>query len=93
MLARGEHFHTRIYAPVRPALRSEHVGTVLATTSVQLPPLFTSYLRLGAKVCGGPALDREFKVTDYLVLLDLRDVEAAKLASLSAPGLWQSNAR
>lgn len=91
MLARGEHFHTRVYAPVRPSLRSEHVDTVMAATQVQLPPLFSSYLRLGAKVCGGPALDREFGVTDYLVLLDLRDVEPSKLASLSAPGLWRAS--
>ncbi len=91
-LARSEHFHTRIYAPVRPALRSEHVDAVMAAGDVQLPPLFTSYLRLGAKVCGGPALDRDFGVTDYLVLLDLRDVEPTRLAGLAAPGLWQANA-
>ncbi len=91
MLARAEHFHARFYAPVRPSLRSEFVDKIVAEPSTQLPPLFTSYLRLGAKVCGGPALDREFGVTDYLVLLDLRDVVPTKLSNLSAPGLWQAD--
>lgn len=90
MLARESHFHPRAYAPVRPSLRSEHVDTVVASDQTKLPPLFSSYLRLGAKVVGGPAVDREFRVTDYLVLLDLRDVEGAVLASLAAPGAWSS---
>jgi len=93
MLARDAHFHPRAYAPVRPSLRSEHVDTVVAQDSVKLPPLFASYLRLGAKVVGGPAVDREFRVTDYLVLLDLRDVETSILTSLAAPGAWSSEAR
>ena len=32
---------------------------------------FATYLRRGAAVCGGPALDREFGTVDYLVLLDV----------------------
>lgn len=36
-----------------------------------LPPLFRTYLRYGAKVCGPPAIDREFKTIDYLVALDV----------------------
>ena len=36
-----------------------------------LPPLFQSYLNLGAEVCGPPALDSEFGTIDFLVLLDL----------------------
>jgi putative hemolysin len=89
-LAREGHFHARYHAAVRPALRSVHQDTVVALEQAVLPPLFTSYLRLGAKVCGGPALDREFCVTDYFVVLDLRDIEPRMLASLAAPGLWKS---
>jgi putative hemolysin len=37
----------------------------------KLPPLFRTYLRYGAKVCGPPAIDREFKTIDYLVVLDV----------------------
>jgi putative hemolysin len=39
-----------------------------------LPPLFEGYLALGARVCGAPALDREFGTTDYLVLLDVQEM-------------------
>jgi putative hemolysin len=91
-LAKGGHMHPRYLAKVAPALRAELGEKVVADESCALPPLFTSYLRLGAKVCGGPALDRQFGVTDYLVVLDLRDVEPRVLASLSAPGLWRAAA-
>ncbi len=89
-LAAGDHLHTRFQAGVRPALRTARLELVPAREDTDLPPLFASYLRLGAKVCGGPALDRGFGVTDYLVVLDLRDVEPRMLANLAAPGLWQS---
>jgi putative hemolysin len=90
-LAREGQLHPRYHAAVRPALRESHADTVVAEDNATLPPLFVSYLRLGAKVCGGPASDREFCVTDYFVVLDLRDVEPRMLASLAAPGLWKTN--
>ena len=37
---------------------------------IKLPNLFRTYMRYGAKVCGPPAIDRQFKTIDYLVLLD-----------------------
>ena len=37
---------------------------------VQIPALFATYLRYGALVCSGPAIDRDFKTIDYLVLMD-----------------------
>ena len=46
-------------------------------TSVKLPPLFASYLKLGAKIVGEPALDRHFKTIDFLALIDIADVEPA----------------
>jgi putative hemolysin len=41
-----------------------------AAQAVEIPKLFGIYLRYGAKVCGEPAIDRQFKTIDYLVLLD-----------------------
>jgi len=38
---------------------------------VVLPKLFKIYLRFGAKVCGPPAIDREFKTIDFLVIFDV----------------------
>ena len=38
---------------------------------VRIPKLFRTYLRHGAKVCGPPAIDRQFKTIDYLVIFDV----------------------
>jgi putative hemolysin len=38
---------------------------------VPMPPLMKVYFRYGAKIISLPAIDREFKTIDYLVLLDL----------------------
>ncbi len=38
---------------------------------IGFPPLFRMYVRYGARICGGPALDREFGTTDFLVMLEL----------------------
>ncbi|WP_086846601.1 GNAT family N-acetyltransferase [Amycolatopsis kentuckyensis] len=40
-----------------------------------LPPLIKGYVRLGAKVCGPPALDADFGVADFFVVLDLHNVD------------------
>ncbi|MFD3806635.1 GNAT family N-acetyltransferase [Streptomyces sp. NPDC058611] len=39
---------------------------------MEVPPLLRGYLRLGAWVCGEPALDAEFGCADLYVLLSLR---------------------
>jgi putative hemolysin len=42
-----------------------------AVAAVEIPILFRTYLRYGSKVCGPPAIDREFKTIDYFVVLDV----------------------
>jgi putative hemolysin len=42
-----------------------------APADFELPVLFRTYLRYGALVCGPPAIDREFKTIDFLVLFDV----------------------
>ena len=37
-----------------------------------VPKLFRAYLTIGAKICGPPAIDREFGTIDFLTLLDLQ---------------------
>lgn len=39
-----------------------------------LPPLMKGYLRLGAMVCGEPAVDYEFGTTDFLILVDTAEI-------------------
>jgi len=41
---------------------------------LRLPSLIKGYLRLGAVVCGPPALDREFGTADFLMLLDMHQL-------------------
>jgi len=43
----------------------------LTDEPVVAPKLLRAYLSLGAKICGPPALDREFGTIDFLTLLDL----------------------
>jgi putative hemolysin len=44
----------------------------LAADPVKIPKLLRAYLTLGAKICGPPALDGNFKTIDFLTLLDLQ---------------------
>jgi L-ornithine Nalpha-acyltransferase len=39
-----------------------------------LPSLIKGYLRVGAKLCGPPALDRQFGTTDLFLLLDILEI-------------------
>ena len=50
-------------------------GGTLADHEVQLPPLFKVYLDMGAKVCSEPAIDREFGVVDFLIVLDVEKLD------------------
>lgn len=45
--------------------------TQLAEAPLKIPKLLRAYLTLGAKICGPPALDRQFKTIDFLTLVDL----------------------
>ncbi len=38
----------------------------------KLPSLIKGYLRLGAQICGPPAMDLEFGTTDFFLLLDIK---------------------
>jgi putative hemolysin len=63
--------------------RSRPLTTADALTA-PLTPLFDSYLALGAKVCSAPALDRDFGTTDFLVLMDVEELEESTRRSLFA---------
>ncbi len=80
--------HDRILVRPRPAARAlADDGRVrplidAASLTAALPPLFEGYLSLGAKVCGAPALDHAFGTTDFLVVLDIHDMDPRSYASL-----------
>src|SRR5271163_3321368 len=43
----------------------------------KVPKLLRTYIGIGAKICGAPALDREFGTIDFLTLLDMRELTPA----------------
>lgn len=47
---------------------------VNVTDRVELPGLFNLYLKIGAKVCGSPAIDRDFGTIDFFVIFDLLEM-------------------
>jgi putative hemolysin len=48
----------------------------VASPPPKAPKLLAAYLMIGAKICGPPAIDREFKTIDFLTLLDLKSLPA-----------------
>jgi len=48
----------------------------LTEEAPKIPKLLRAYLSIGAKICGPPALDRQFKTIDFLTLLDLHSLPA-----------------
>jgi len=80
LLRRHGHVHPTLELFPQPAYRCL---TGLESTEgwerARLPVLFRTYLRYGAKICGLPALDREFKTIDYLALLDLKALDPAQI--------------
>ena len=46
----------------------------LNLTKDKIPSLLASYLKIGAKVCGSPALDKSFKCIDFLTLVNVQDI-------------------
>lgn len=70
-LVRSGHRHPGFEVLPLPGLACEDDGTWRTLPPVRLPILFHTYLRHGAKVCGPPAIDREFKTIDFLMVIDL----------------------
>lgn len=60
------------------AVEEEYICSTKAEATfsgeVKIPKLFQLYLDVGCKVCSPPALDKQFKTIDFLVLLDLETI-------------------
>lgn len=76
-LGRDGAFHREFFVPPRPgyecALEPDAANELPQT---KIPKLFSAYLRFGAKVCGPPALDSQFKTIDFFTLLDVNELSA-----------------
>ena len=70
------HMHPLFFVPPIPGYECDAHETDFNFGVAKVPRLFDSYLRIGAKVCGPPAIDRLFKTIDFLVILDSQNIEA-----------------
>jgi len=64
---------------VAPELRTEPkpgfgCRAIRENVPPQIPRLFRAYLNVSSKLCGPPAIDREFKTIDFLTLIDLAHI-------------------
>src|SRR5207253_2898045 len=75
-LARNGYMHPTLKVPPQPSYECVVNGfCAFARTEVKIPRLFDTYLGIGAKVCGGPAIDRLFKTIDFLVIFDIQQMD------------------
>lgn len=78
-LEAGGHLDGQLSVPPQPGFECAQdeadEATDAAANAAQLPKLFRSYLRFGAKVCGPPAIDRQFKTIDFFVVFDAQALD------------------
>ena len=75
LTARGD-AHPSLVVPPRQGFECIVEPGCKTLPEVEIPSLFRTYLRYGAKVCGPPAMDREFKTIDFFMLFDLSALDA-----------------
>ncbi len=69
-LSREGYFHEQL--TVKPLRNGLCVTDTADENDVDLPALFNMYLRLGARVCSPPMIDRQFGTIDFFVVFDVR---------------------
>lgn len=77
ILKRGNHIHDKFRVDAREDCQCKPVDflTEDSAEDIELPKLFGTYLRIGAKVCGEPVIDRQFKTIDFFVIIDVEAME------------------
>jgi len=73
-LRENNYYHSKYYVDVKKefackTLDEKSINKIESTD--ELPTLFKLYLELGTLVCSPPALDKNFKTIDFLILLDI----------------------
>jgi putative hemolysin len=77
MLESSNLMHPTLRVDVRPQLACSNTEPVADAPPVGIPKLFRTYIKLGARVCSPPAIDRMFKTIDFLVLFDILGMNGA----------------
>lgn len=76
VLRQAGHLHPSVAVEASPGFASPlATATRRGVRRPEIPSLMRSYFSLGARVCGGPALDREFGTADYFLVCDAADVD------------------
>ncbi|MEL7059057.1 MAG: GNAT family N-acyltransferase [Acidobacteriota bacterium] len=78
------HVHPAIHVAPRPEVALDPVEPPSDLT-IKVPKLFRTYLRHRAQVCGPPAIDRDFKTIDWLVLLDVDRLDDKRRRAFFGP--------
>ncbi len=71
-LGRRDAEHPSLRVTPRPGFECPEADPALPG---HIPALFQSYLNLGARVCGPPAIDRQFKTIDWFVTLAVHEID------------------
>ena len=80
MVKKG-YMHPTLRVTPHPHLDCRGYGpSSLVATHNDLPPLLRSYFRLGAKICGPPAFDDEFRTIDYFTFVDPEELNEDTLS-------------
>ena len=73
-LQNNDFMHHKYLVAVKENYLCDSEELQVFTDTIKLPQLFRIYLDIGCKVCSPPALDRQFKTIDFLILLDLETI-------------------
>lgn len=86
-LKRNGQLHRKFYVSPKTDEPSEIEADLsfAATAEIELPKLFTSYLRIGAKVCSPPVIDCEFGTIDFFVIFEIDKIEERYYKMFFAP--------
>lgn len=84
LLDRHREDRWRVYPHERPRVDQTALDDVEPAQAAAIPALMRGYLRLGARVCGEPAVDPEFDAADFLTVLDRQGANARYLDRLCA---------
>jgi len=75
-LQKNDHIHSSLSVDTKDEYHCPDVNRESeAWKKVTLPQLFNLYIDLGAKVLSEPALDKAFKTIDFLILVDLENLD------------------
>ena len=87
LLQSAGHFHDDLSVAPREeyACRAEDFLTADENKTIEIPKLFGTYLRIGAKVCGEPVIDRYFKTIDFFVIFDVKTIDERYYKLFFAP--------